>query len=218
MNFSNILERLREAVKGQRGRKDDCLVHKFDLAELLRDWERLDYEVRVLVPQLESIRSQLKACKWEYCPECGSEEIRHQEGDHKQCEVCHQEWFSDLYYTDTVKANLKNWMDDKAQLKAEKEKNSELLTQRIFDSSDMKLINDLGYPDLISLISATKAAQEEIIRIKTPKDDMYDVYETFYMDAHAWLRPHIESGKLPTSVIESMQEVIEFWAAEQEDK
>lgn len=58
-------------------------------------------------------------------------------------------------------------------------------------------------------------AQEEIARIKTPKDDEFDVYETFYIDAHEWLRPHIEAGKLPQSVIESVKYVIEFWEVAQ---
>lgn len=44
---------------------------------------------------------------WSYCPECGSEEILHQEGDHKQCAECHQEWFSDIDYTDVVRGHLK---------------------------------------------------------------------------------------------------------------
>ena len=50
-------------------------------------------------------------------------------------------------------------LDEK--IKAAQTENSELRTQRIFDNSDLKRINDLGYPDLISLISATKAAQEQ---------------------------------------------------------
>lgn len=43
---------------------------------------------------------------WAYCPECGSEEIHHEEGAHKQCAECHQEWFSDLDYTDVVRKHL----------------------------------------------------------------------------------------------------------------
>lgn len=34
--------------------------------------------------------------RWTYCPECGSTEIRHAEGDHKQCACCLQEWFADI--------------------------------------------------------------------------------------------------------------------------
>lgn len=44
--------------------------------------------------------------EWIYCPECGSTEIHYEEGRHKQCAECHQEWFSDLDYTDVVRANL----------------------------------------------------------------------------------------------------------------
>ena len=44
--------------------------------------------------------------EWSYCPECGSEEIHYEEGDHKQCNNCHQEWFSTIDYSNTVKLNL----------------------------------------------------------------------------------------------------------------
>lgn len=44
---------------------------------------------------------------WTYCPECGCEEIHHQQGRHKQCAECHQEWFSDLDYSDVVRGHLK---------------------------------------------------------------------------------------------------------------
>ena len=43
---------------------------------------------------------------WTYCPECGSDEIGHEEGDHKQCGRCGQEWFSDIDYSDVVQKNL----------------------------------------------------------------------------------------------------------------
>lgn len=49
---------------------------------------------------------------WSYCPECGCEELHHEEGEHKQCASCHQEWFSDIDYSDVVRGNL-------AKLKAE---------------------------------------------------------------------------------------------------
>lgn len=67
-----------------------------------------------------------------------------------------------------------------------------------------------------SIESDRDALHAELLRIKTPKDDEFDVYETFYIDAREWLRPHIEAGKLPQSVIESIQYVIEFWVAAQE--
>lgn len=44
--------------------------------------------------------------EWKYCPECGSEDIRYEEGRHKQCKNCHQEWYSDIDYTDVVMGNL----------------------------------------------------------------------------------------------------------------
>ncbi len=43
---------------------------------------------------------------WIYCPECGSEEIHYEEGRYKQCANCHQEWFSDIDYSDVVQSNL----------------------------------------------------------------------------------------------------------------
>jgi hypothetical protein len=54
----------------------------------------------------EVLRRIFAAVKWTYCPECGSTEIRYEEGDHKQCAVCHQEWFADIDYTDVVQKNL----------------------------------------------------------------------------------------------------------------
>lgn len=50
--------------------------------------------------------AEVKQEPWSYCPECGSEEIHYQEGNHKQCARCHQEWFSDIDYTETVMGNL----------------------------------------------------------------------------------------------------------------
>lgn len=43
---------------------------------------------------------------WRYCPECGSEELHHECGEHKQCKKCHQEWFSDIDYSEVVRGNL----------------------------------------------------------------------------------------------------------------
>lgn len=43
---------------------------------------------------------------WSYCPECGSQKLHHEEGEHKQCANCHQEWFSDIDYSEVVRGNL----------------------------------------------------------------------------------------------------------------
>lgn len=43
---------------------------------------------------------------WSYCPECDCEELHHEVGEHKQCANCHQEWFSDIDYSDVVRGNL----------------------------------------------------------------------------------------------------------------
>lgn len=44
--------------------------------------------------------------EWKFCPECGCEEILYEQGQHKQCKECHQEWFSDVDYSDAVAKNL----------------------------------------------------------------------------------------------------------------
>ena len=43
---------------------------------------------------------------WMYCPECGSLDVRYEDGNHKQCASCAQEWFSDIDYSDVVRQNL----------------------------------------------------------------------------------------------------------------
>lgn len=48
MSFSNTLNRLREAAKGQRDRKGDVLVSAFDLRDLLNDYDRIDTKYRAL--------------------------------------------------------------------------------------------------------------------------------------------------------------------------
>lgn len=52
------------------------------------------------------VPAQQVATEWEYCPECGSEDIHYEEGRHKQCNNCHQEWYSDIDYTEVVMGNL----------------------------------------------------------------------------------------------------------------
>lgn len=51
--------------------------------------------------------SQGEPVAWSYCPECGCEELHHECGEHKQCKNCHQEWFSDINYSEVVRGNLK---------------------------------------------------------------------------------------------------------------
>lgn len=57
---------------------------------------------------LAAYTAQQEPVIWSYCPECGSEELHHEEGMHKQCGNCHQEWFSDIDYSDVVQHNLSN--------------------------------------------------------------------------------------------------------------
>ncbi len=68
------------------------------------------HEQAARIADLERGRGEPVA--WSYCPECGCEELHHEEGEHKQCANCHQEWFSDLDYSEVVRGNL-------ARLKAE---------------------------------------------------------------------------------------------------
>lgn len=56
---------------------------------------------------------------WTYCPECGSKSLHHQEGEHKQCAVCHQEWFSDIDYSETVRGNLEKSKGDLYRMQTE---------------------------------------------------------------------------------------------------
>lgn len=46
MSFSNTLNRLREAAKGQRVRNGDVLVSAYDLRDLLNDYDRIDAKLR----------------------------------------------------------------------------------------------------------------------------------------------------------------------------
>ena len=43
---------------------------------------------------------------WEYCPECGSDRTKYEDGTKKFCRDCNQEWYSDIDYTDVVRQNL----------------------------------------------------------------------------------------------------------------
>lgn len=58
----------------------------------------------------------MTAQQWGYCPECGSAEIRHEEGEHKQCANCLQEWFSDIDYSDVVAKHLTGRYRDKDEI------------------------------------------------------------------------------------------------------
>ncbi len=63
---------------------------------------------------------------WTYCPECGSDAYREDRSlgnEHRQCEKCQQEWFTDIDYTDAVQSNL----SERQKLEAElREANSKL--------------------------------------------------------------------------------------------
>lgn len=71
-----------------------------------------DKNVSAHVDAIKELRALLTAPvverqeAWMYCPECGCEELRHEEGEHKQCTNCYQEWFSDIDYSEVVRGNL----------------------------------------------------------------------------------------------------------------
>lgn len=55
--------------------------------------------------------------EWAYCPECGCEELHHEQGEHKQCANCHQEWFSSIDYSRVVREHLSGkYIDKDAQI------------------------------------------------------------------------------------------------------
>lgn len=77
------------------------------------------------------VAPQTKAVAWGYCPECGCEDIHHQDGEHKQCASCHQEWFSSIDYSDVVREHLSGKYIDKdaviGRLRAQLAEHKELL-------------------------------------------------------------------------------------------
>ena len=54
----------------------------------------------------QAAQHQGEPVAWSFCPECGCKELHHEEREHKQCKNCHQEWFSDIDYSETVRWNL----------------------------------------------------------------------------------------------------------------
>lgn len=84
---------------------------------------------------------------WNYCPECGSDEVGHQEGDHKQCATCHQEWFSDIDYSDVVRVHLATKYRDKDAaidaLRAQLADRDALLRDALQDCLDLELMRML---------------------------------------------------------------------------
>ncbi len=54
----------------------------------------------------EGLAREAELREWKFCPECGSEDLHHQEGTHKQCGHCYQEYWSDLDYSQVVRGHL----------------------------------------------------------------------------------------------------------------
>ena len=75
---------------------------------MAREAGLLDY-TKIMVVEIERFAALVAAHErevWSYCPECGSFDVRYEEGSHKQCAICFQEWFSDIDYSDVVQQNL----------------------------------------------------------------------------------------------------------------
>jgi hypothetical protein len=82
--------------------------------EHVRRLERRIHDLRDRLAKYEDAEGRPKTAKWEYCPECGSEQIHYEEGDHKQCADCYQEWFADMDYSHVVRVHLGGKYQDKA--------------------------------------------------------------------------------------------------------
>ena len=62
------------------------------------------YSIPLYAAPVQPVKQEPVA--WMYCPECGSLDVRYEDGNHKQCASCAQEWFSDIEYSDVVRQNL----------------------------------------------------------------------------------------------------------------
>lgn len=124
-NDRDMLEYLSEGYASQVYVCEQCgheePLETYDLASDLREYLAAYPGAPAAQHQGEPVAYQFqgrdagvdKLPKWRYCPECGSDEVRHQEGEHKQCAACHQEWFSDIDYSDTVRVHLAGKYIDK---------------------------------------------------------------------------------------------------------
>jgi hypothetical protein len=91
------------------------LAAKLDhvVASMMRDKEAVMWWISDISEVSRALSADRGEAVWSYCPECGSDELHHAEGVHKQCKRCKQEWFSDVDYTRAVRANLGERMDRK---------------------------------------------------------------------------------------------------------
>lgn len=55
---------------------------------------------------------------WRFCPECGSNKSILESEHQHFCEVCQQEWFSDINYFDAVSHNLTSMKEQITSLQA----------------------------------------------------------------------------------------------------
>ena len=90
---------------------NDIKISREQLEKCLRDATTIRFEDDKHVLELRALLAdpvveRQEPVAWTYCPECGSEDLHHEQGEHKQCANCHQEWFSDIDYSEVVRGNL----------------------------------------------------------------------------------------------------------------
>lgn len=106
----NHLVRTMRAEREQLMAQEPIYQHQGETQRHWLDCDEVSYSItkdefrRIVYTQ--AVPAQHVATEWTYCPECGGEDIHYEEGRHKQCKNCHQEWFSDSDYTNVVRANL----------------------------------------------------------------------------------------------------------------
>lgn len=65
-----------------------------------------DYDKAIMAGREAALN--ITSTEWLFCPECGCVETHYEEGRHKQCKECHQEWFSDIDYTEVLRSNIEH--------------------------------------------------------------------------------------------------------------
>jgi len=84
-----------------------CVEKDDRMGEMNKGWAAAIDQRDTLKAEIERLKGgQGEAVVWSYCPECGCEDLHHEQGEHKQCASCYQEWFSDIDYSEVVRGNL----------------------------------------------------------------------------------------------------------------
>lgn len=91
---------LKNCIHGEGIPTVEAVVVESDWSEFEPVWKMIEDRIAG-APVVER-----QPTPWSYCPECGCEELHHEQGEHKQCANCRQEWFSDIDYSEVVRGNL----------------------------------------------------------------------------------------------------------------